>query len=127
MRDRRLQRIKAVVQRQQGVPPEGYNHRLLGFGQDGGMRGLRPSLQILDRRPFTPLRHRLGIDSQFPAQRRERSLRSLYYCSDSVRDRGAPVTYLSHAASFQSNERIAPSNRGIKHLNKPHGPLGGAG
>jgi transposase len=29
--------------------------------------------------------------------------------------RGAPVTYLSHTASFHSDERIAP-NRGIKHL-----------
>jgi hypothetical protein len=28
------------------------------------------------------------------------------------------VTYLSHTASFHSNERIAPSNRGIKHLDK---------
>ena len=35
---------------------------------------------------------------------------------DTDRGRGAPVTYLSHAASFHSNERIAPSNRGIKHL-----------
>jgi len=26
------------------------------------------------------------------------------------------MTYLSHTASFPSNERIAPSNRGIKHL-----------
>ncbi|USU07922.1 hypothetical protein NF700_12630 [Sphingomonadaceae bacterium OTU29MARTA1] len=26
------------------------------------------------------------------------------------------MTYLSHTASFHSNERIAPSNRGIKHL-----------
>ena len=30
--------------------------------------------------------------------------------------RSAPVTYLSHVASFHSVERIAPSNRGIKHL-----------
>lgn len=42
------------------------------------MRGLRPGLQILDRRPFTPLRHRLRVDPQLTAQRRERSLRSLY-------------------------------------------------
>ena len=28
------------------------------------------------------------------------------------------VTYLSHTASFHSNERIAPSNRGIKHLGR---------
>ena len=43
-------------------------------------------------------------------------MRSLYCCSDGVRGRGAPMTYLSHTASFHSNERIAPSNRGIKHL-----------
>ena len=55
-------------------------------------------------------------DPKLPAQRRKRSLRSLYCCSDGVRGRGAPVTYLSHTASFHSNERIAPSNRGIKHL-----------
>jgi len=80
------------------------------------MRGLRPGLQILNRYPLSPLGDRLGIDSQLTAQRRERSLRSLYCCSDGVRGRGAPMTYLSHAASFHSNERIAPSNRGIKHL-----------
>ena len=42
--------------------------------------------------------------------------RELYCCSDGVRGRGAPMTYLSHTASFHSNEGIAPSNRGIKHL-----------
>ncbi|WP_373288764.1 transposase [Croceicoccus mobilis] len=36
--------------------------------------------------------------------------------SDGVCGRGAPVTNLSHMASFHSNERITPSNRGIKHL-----------
>ncbi|MFA7587314.1 MAG: hypothetical protein WCY11_14145, partial [Novosphingobium sp.] len=44
----------------------------------------------------------------------------LYCCSDGVRGRGAPVTNLSHTASFHSNERIAPSNHGIKHLDS-HG------
>lgn len=37
-----------------------------------------------------------------PAQLRERSLRSLYCSSDGVRGRGAPVTNLSHSASFHS-------------------------
>ena len=36
--------------------------------------------------------------------------------SDCVRRRGAAMTYLSHSASFHSNERITPSNLGIKHL-----------
>ena len=80
------------------------------------MRGLRPGLQILDRRPLAPLRDRLRVDPQLTAQRRERSLRSLYCCSDGVRGRGAPMTNLSHTASFHSDERITPSNRGIKHL-----------
>jgi hypothetical protein len=45
-------------------------------------------------------------------------LRSLYCCSDGVRGRGVPVTYLSHTASFHFNERIAPSNRGNEHLER---------
>ena len=43
---------------------------------------------------------------------------SLYCCSDGVRGRGAAVMYLSHNASFHSKEKIAPSNRGIKHLGR---------
>lgn len=43
------------------MPPERHNRRLLGFSQGRGMRGLRPGLQILDRRPLAPLRHCLGV------------------------------------------------------------------
>jgi hypothetical protein len=35
MRDRRLQCVEAVVERQQGMPPEGDHDRLLFNGQDG--------------------------------------------------------------------------------------------
>jgi len=55
---------------------------------------------------------------EVPAQRRVRSLRSLYCCSDSVRGRGAAVTYLSHSLSFHSKEQIAPSKLGIKQLGR---------
>jgi hypothetical protein len=34
MRDRRLQCVEAVVERQQGMPPEGDHDRLLFNGQD---------------------------------------------------------------------------------------------
>lgn len=57
----------------------------------------------------------LELITQLPAQLRERSLRSLYCCSDSVRGRGASVTNLSHRAPFHSKERIALLNLGIKH------------
>ena len=43
-------------------------------------------------------------------------MQSLSCCSDGVRGRGAPIANLSHSASFYPDERISPSNRGIKHL-----------
>lgn len=111
-----MQGMETVIQRQQRVTPEGDNHRLLSLGQDHGARLLRPGLHIFDRRSFAPLRNCLRVDAQLPAQLRERSLRSRYCCSDSVRGRGVAVTNLPHRASFLPKERIAPSNRGIKYL-----------
>ena len=84
--------------------------------------------KTVDRGSFGPvfksstvwrLRHFATVFGLMPsllAQLRERSLRSLYCSSDGVRGRGAPMTNLSHNASFHSCERIAPSNLGIKHL-----------
>jgi hypothetical protein len=92
VRDQGLQSIEAIIQRQQRVPSEGDDCRLFFLGQHGRSRLLRPGLHVLDRRPLAPLRDGLGVDTQFPAQRRERSLRSLYCSSDGVRGRGAPVT-----------------------------------
>jgi len=88
MRDRRLQRIEAIVEQQTCMAPECDDRRPLGFSQGRGVRGLRPGLQILNRPPLPPFCHRLRIDPKFPAQRLERSLRSLYCCSDGVRGRG---------------------------------------
>ena len=102
----------------QRMAPERYDRRLFGHGQDGRPRFPRPGLHVLDCRPLAPLRHRLGVDAQFPTRLRERSLRSLYCSSDGVRGRGAAMTNLSQSASFHSCERIAPSNRGIKHLSR---------
>ena len=90
--DQRLEGIEAVIERKQRMAPERYDRRLFGLGQDGGPRFRWPGLQVLDRRSFAPLRHRLGVDAQFPAQLRERSLRSLYCSSDGVRGRRALVT-----------------------------------
>ncbi|MGD7071012.1 hypothetical protein [Acetobacter sp. AAB5] len=39
-----------------------------------------------------------------------------------MRGRGAPMTYLSHNASFHSRENITPSNPGTKHLVPEHNP-----
>src|SRR6056297_1391972 len=95
---------------------EGENDGLVFLTENGRERLPRPGLPILDRLPLSPLRDCLRIDAELPAQFRVRSLRSLYCCSDGVRDRGAAMTYLSQKVSFHSIEWIAPSNPGIKHL-----------
>jgi len=102
MRDGRLQSIKTIVQRQQCMPSECDDGRLLGFGQDRRAWFLRPGLQVLNGLAFAPLRYGLGFYTKLSAQLRERSLRSLYCNSDGVRGRGAPMTNLSHNASFHS-------------------------
>ena len=102
MWDRWLQGIEAVIQRQQRVPAKSNDGRLLGLGQDRRARFLWPGLEILDRLALAPLRHRFLVDAQLPAQRRERSLRSLYCSSDGVRGRGASMANLAHSASFHS-------------------------
>jgi len=76
VRDRGLESIEVISQRQQRVPSEGDDCRLLFLSQNGRSRFLRPGLEVLDRRPLAPLRDRLEVDAQFPAQLRERSLRS---------------------------------------------------
>ena len=91
-------------------------HRFFIRAQNRGTGFCQTSFAIFNRLALAPFGDRFDIDAEFPAQRRVRSLRSLYCCSDCVRSRGAAVTYLSHNASFHSKEQIAPSNRGIKHL-----------
>lgn len=50
VRDQGLKSIEAVVQRQERVPSEGNDHRLLSLGQDGGPRFRGPGPDVLDRR-----------------------------------------------------------------------------
>ena len=97
-----LECIEAVVQQQQRVPPESDDGRLLSLGQDRGAWLLRPGLAILNRLALSPSRNRLRVNAKIPAQRRERSLRSLYCSSDGVRGRGASMANLAHNASFHS-------------------------
>jgi len=109
-----MQSIEAIIQRQQRTP-ECDDHCLLGFGENSRTRLLWPTLGVFDCLSLATLRDRLGVNARFSAKLRERSLQSLYRSSDGVRSRGAAVTNFSHNASFDSYERIAPSNRGIKH------------
>ena len=100
MRDRRLERVEAVVERQQCMAAEGDHQRLFLLAENGRAALLWPHRRIIDGLPLAPLRHRLRIDPVPPAQLRDRSLRSLYRSSDGVRGRGASVEYLAHSPSL---------------------------
>ena len=107
--------MTTVVQGQQGVPPEGDDHRPLRLGQHRRARLRGTGLQILGRRQ---LRHVANVLRLIPNARLSFEsdacplgivLRStppgngsLYRSSDGVSRRGAPATNLSHKASFQA-------------------------
>ena len=85
MRDARLKRVEAVIERQQGVPPEGDDHRLLFWAQDGRAPLLRSHRRVRNEVALAPLGHRLRTDAVAGAQLRDRSRRSLYRTSDRMR------------------------------------------
>jgi hypothetical protein len=60
-----FQGINTVIQWQQHMAPECYNHRLFGFGKDGGPRFCRPGFHVLDRRTLAPFRTVLGVMASF--------------------------------------------------------------
>jgi hypothetical protein len=98
------------------MTPKSDNHRFFIGAQNRGSGVRWTSFAIFNSFALAPFFNRFDINTEFSAQRRGYSLRSLYCSSDSVRSRGVAVTYLSHNASFHSKEQIAPSNRGIKHI-----------
>lgn len=99
VRDRRLQRVEAVVQRQQRALTEGDRQRLIFLAENGRSGLLRPHRRIADVIALLPLSDRLGVHALLPAQLCDRSRRSLYRSSDGVRRRGASVEYLARSAS----------------------------
>src|SRR5665213_1238026 len=116
MRDRRLQRIEAIVQRQQRMPAKGDDDRLVLDGQDRRSRLPGTRREIGRRDPLLPLGDRLRVDPVASGQNSQALLTMLYRSTDCLSRAGASVEYLAHSASFHPAEKIAPSNSGTKHL-----------
>src|SRR5271163_879162 len=116
MRDRRLQSIEAIVERQERVPTEGDDDRLLLDREHRGFRLTRAGWQIGDRAALLPFGDGLRVDAVAPGQRPQARLTMLYRSTDRLCRRGAAVENLAHSASLHAKENNAPSNSGIKHL-----------
>src|SRR6185312_13131858 len=98
------------------MPAKGDNHRLFLDCQHHRRRGLRTSRNVGDRGPSLPFGDRLLIDPVTLRQSPQALLTMLYRSTDCLRRAGAPMKNLAHSASFDSDEKNAPSKSGIKHL-----------
>src|SRR5579864_6102487 len=116
MRDRRLQGIKTIIERQERVPAESDDYRLLLKRQHRRLRMLRTGRQIGDRTALLPLGDGLRIDPVASSQGPQALLTMLYRSTDRRRRRGAAMKNLAHSASRHAGENNAPSKPGIKHL-----------
>src|SRR5277367_4641408 len=114
--DCRLKRVKAVVERQQRMPPEGDDDRLLLDREDRRLWLFRTGRQIRRRGPLLPLGDGLLVDPVAIGQSPQALLTMLYRSTHRRCRGGAPVKNLAHSASFHSKENNAPSKPGIKQL-----------
>src|SRR3954449_2907492 len=115
MRDGGLERIEAIIERQQRVPPEGDDHGLLFARQHGRARLLGTGALVLDRGALLPLGNGLRVDAVALGQAPQALLTLLDRSTHRRRRAGAPMKNLAHSASFQSDEKSAPSKHGTKH------------
>ena len=124
MWDGRLQGAEAVVERQQGVPPEGDDDGFLLGRERGGVRVPRPGRQVGDRSPLAPFGDRLRVHAMATGQSPQALLTMLDRATDRLCRGGAPVKNLAHSASFHACEKTAPSNPEIKHPSRAGATLG---
>src|ERR1700741_3289026 len=116
MRDRRLQGIETIVEREQRMPTESDHDRLVLDGQDCGLWLPWSGRQIGDRAALLPLRDGLRINAIAPRKDPQARLTILYCSTDRLCRCGAAVKNLSHSASLHAGENNAPSKPGIEHL-----------
>src|SRR6478735_8163971 len=103
MRDRRLQSIEAIVERQQSMPAEGDDDRLLLDRQHGRSRLSWTGLEIRRRAPSLPLGHRLLVDAVALSQSPQALLMGW--------TAPAPAPFLRQARCHHGPFRGAPSMR----------------
>jgi len=109
VRDRGLQGIESIIERQQCVSAKRDNNRFPFARQDCGMRILRAGRKIGYGCSALPFGDGLLVDA-VALRKRSQALLTILYCStDRLCRPGAAVKYLSQSASFRALELIPPS------------------
>jgi len=91
VRDRCLQGVEAVIEREEGVFAKGDDDRLILDAEHGRMSISRPRRQIFDRRALLPLGNRLLVDAVALGEGPQALLTMLYRSTDCLCRAGAPV------------------------------------
>lgn len=116
VRDHRLERVPAIVERQQRVAAKGDADRLFLRRQRSRTRALRTHRVVLDEGAPASLANRLLVQVVPLGELRDRRLRSLYRRSDGVRGLGAAVEDRAHSAFPSDGVGKLPPHRGTKQL-----------
>lgn len=111
-----LQRVEAVVERQERVTPKGYHDRFVLRRPHRRTRILRTRTLIGNRGPLPPLRDRLLVDPVALRERPQARLTMLDRSTDRFSRCGAAVKNLARCAFLHSSVKGAPSCPRIKHL-----------
>ena len=99
-----LQRVEAVIKRQQGLCPESNDHGFLLLSEDGRARLFGTHRQVLDRTALLPFCDRLWVDAIALGQLGYALLTILYLLAGRLCRSGLRVENLSHNASFSHFE-----------------------
>ena len=105
MRDRRLQGVKAIVERQQRMSAECDNDRLILEGKNRRFRRFGTGRPIGDRRPPLPFGYGLLVDPVTLGQRPQALLTMLYRSTDRLCRCGAPVKNLGSSQKTENKAR----------------------
>jgi hypothetical protein len=116
VRNRGLQRVEAIVERQQRVPSEGDDDRFLLDRQDRRFDVLRAGWEVAEGGTLLPFGDRPGVDAMVLGQHPQALLTMLYRSTDCRYCADAPVKNLSLSASFHCWLNNAPSKAGTKQF-----------
>ena len=113
MRYRGLKGVEAAVERQECVLAERDDIASSSTDNTVDFASFGPVGRSVTESRF--LGNGLGIDAVTPRRRPQALLTMLYRSTDRLCRCGAAVKILSPSASFESDDKGAPSNPGIKH------------
>src|ERR1700682_3287577 len=102
MRQRCLQGIEAVVERQESMSAKGDDDSFVLDRQHRGLRFSRSRRQIGDRLALAPLVHGLLVDPVVLGQSPQALLTMLYRSTDRLSRRGEAVENLAHSGQLHA-------------------------